>query len=688
MALCRAEDAPFSYCLRARTGTDAGKVAESCSFRVTAALAFTKARKADSHALFFYWAEPTDPAVFWEFVPAARDTSPTTTDMFQMAVAQCVYEHEQQRSQQSATDADLQPFLHTDEGDAGGGDQALAREQPLPDASSVTFRSAPAGFYVFDPSSNMFVQKEAGLVRLLISSAPQRPFEYVLHVVRAEDDHVCHWQRLDADATQHLDRASRSFIWCCFTDGARIWTYSLRFADTPAVLAAAHAYNQAAYEALNREKWGRLGAGDAAYLLDPMLDIDMADASDLPVERDLGGDESGGESGGEGDGSGSGSGSETEGEGASDSDSGHRRTRTRTHTHTTRTHTHTPEEQNQMLAVGFRTDRSFVSRGAAVEVFRHDADDRLGRVGELKVQDLQGRAFTPTTRMMLHQEDQSLLLMNAADQHRIYRMDLNRGAVVDEWLVHADAPITAIAPDSKYAQLTGQATFIGLNSSALFRVDPRLPGSKRVESETKSYAVRNQFSCAATTGAGEVAVASAKGEIRLFNRLDRRAKTLLPMFGDAIIGIDVTESGRYLLATCRAYLLLICTELEPGGALGFSTPMGARKPTPRRLQLRPEHVAFMGAPPAFTPARFSTGQAEERAIITSTGPFVITWNLRRVKQGHLYDYQIKRYDDRVVADNFRFGHDRSIVVAFPEHVSLLSKRSLGAPSPRTLGRDL
>ena len=47
----------------------------------------------------------------------------------------------------------------------------------------------------------------------------------------------------------------------------------------------------------------------------------------------------------------------------------------------------------------------------------------------------------------------------------------------------------------------------------------------------KQYVVKNEFSCGATTGKGELAVASSKGDIRLYDKLDKRAKTLLPGFG-------------------------------------------------------------------------------------------------------------------------------------------------------------
>lgn len=343
-----------------------------------------------------------------------------------------------------------------------------------------------------------------------------------------------------------------------------------------------------------------------------------------------------------------------------------------------------------MLSIGYKSDRSFVARGDSIGIFK-PGQDGLEYVTEAKITNPSKSRGSPAgfnlSKMMLHEGDESLLLMSPDAPSSVFKMDLQRGEVVEEWKVHDEAKITSMLPNSKYSQMTGESTFIGLNSNSIFRVDPRLSGTKRVDTEMKSYAVKNGFSCGATTGSGELAVASEKGEIRLFNKLDKRAKTLLPMFGDPILGVDTTENGKLILATCKTYLLLIDTEIPDGaGVTGFTKSMGGAedKPIPKRLQLKPEHVAYMGTAPSFTPARFSTGQSEERAIITSSGPYVITWNLRRVKQGHLYDYQIKKYEDTVVADNFRYGQDRSIVVTLPENVTLISKKSLSCPSPKTL----
>ena len=54
---------------------------------------------------------------------------------------------------------------------------------------------------------------------------------------------------------------------------------------------------------------------------------------------------------------------------------------------------------------------------------------------------------------------------------------------------------------------------------------------------------------------------------------------------------------------------------------------------------------------------------EENAIVTSTGQYVIAWDFAKVKKGNLDKYEIKKYEDNVVQDNFKFGDDKEIVRA-------------------------
>jgi hypothetical protein len=210
-------------------------------------------------------------------------------------------------------------------------------------------------------------------------------------------------------------------------------------------------------------------------------------------------------------------------------------------------------------------------------------------------------------QVTLHDQDTKMIMMNPTDPNSLYSMDIERGKVVEEWKVHEDVTVDHVAPDNKFAPTTREQTLVGASHNALFRIDPRLPGTKLVESQFKQYVSKNKFSGVATTAAGKLAVVSEKGDIRLFDSIGKNAKTALPPLGDPIIGVDVTADGRWIVATTRTYLLLIDTLIGEGryqGSLGFDRSFPATaKPIPRRLQLRNEHVAHMGHHVSFTPAR-------------------------------------------------------------------------------------
>lgn len=730
LTLERVPDVPFEFKLRiVELREDHGR-AHSASedaqmtFSLSSELGFLRSYTEEGEAAFSWKDDPhhlSHDRPTYEFVLTGAVTA-TTVEMFHFAVAQCIFSNRERKPHAEASDEDIQQLIvvsrdgdedeeRDEEGEGGrsrvggrDGNQdkdrskdgtkdrpkdgtkdrskdrgeappslapspapapgpALSEQKPS-EEEIVVFKSEPALFYVFDASTGIFVPRYGDrLHRAVITVDERRRSAQYLNIIDDEDASIPHRQSIDPDATLHTDRNSSSFIWCYFSPQGQPWTFSLRFSDPVGLMGMSNAMGQAIYEILNE---ARLAEEDRSYFMNQLTeDVEMTERGNEPYIADSDVDESDEE----GDGS----------EGEEDYEDGHEDgldyddAMSRT----------SRAEANRQLAVGYKHDRSFVSHGHSLSVFKHTADDSIQLHANIdRIQTKSGKTFSPT-KMMLHEEDRAMVLMNADDPGRLYKMDLEYGKVVEDWQVNPEGvttEITAILPDAKYAQMTSNPTFIGLSDSSLFRIDPRLRGSKRVESEMKQYAVKNHFTCGATTGAGELAVASAKGELRLFNKLDKRAKTLLPGFGDPIIGIDVTESGRWVIATCKTYLLFISTEIPGEDVLGFSRPMGANKPVPKRLQLKPEHIAYMNAPVSFTPARFSTGQSEERSIITSTGPYVVTWNLRRVKQGHLWDYQIRKYEDKVVADNFRYGQDRSIVVTLPHHVTMISKKSLATPS--------
>ncbi|KAI9239326.1 MAG: VID27 cytoplasmic protein-domain-containing protein [Podila humilis] len=327
--------------------------------------------------------------------------------------------------------------------------------------------------------------------------------------------------------------------------------------------------------------------------------------------------------------------------------------------------------KNSELAVGYK-DRSFVVRGSKVGVFGYGKSDGLKFHTTIKnLKNKAGNEIKPS-QVVLHEEDTSMVMLDPRNKHQAYKMDLEYGKIVEEWNLHGTSGVCRLIGDGKYAHTTQSKTMLGLAEDAIFRIDSRLPGGMIVENEKKQYSKGNKFLCGATSSNGSLAMASSK-DIMLFNKIGGIATVSIPTLGSPVIGIDVAGSGRWVLATCKEYIMLFDVLNSKNNALGFDRRFLADdKPVPIKLQLLPGHVAAMRAPVSFTPARFNTGaNEEEMQIVTSTGPYVITWNFRRVKLGHR-EYSMREYQQKVVADNFRYGQSRSIIVTLPDDVAAVS----------------
>ncbi|KEY65386.1 hypothetical protein S7711_04283 [Stachybotrys chartarum IBT 7711] len=526
------------------------------------------------------------------------------------------------------------------------------------------YATVSAELHLFDPQAGHFVLVDEAVVAVVSEVGT---WEYWLQV----DGQAKSWlgTPVVAEFNPVFDFEFLSFVFNHFSADGTARSWLLRFKDQPTLETFQQAVMQAIWERLNETKWAKIQEKEREYVLDAFGDLNMEDVPEEPEEQEEEEEES----------------TEDEGVRSDEYDS--------------------DEEQqelaegdiNSQLAVGYKNDRSFVVRGSKIGVFTHTPDNHLKFSTNIsKVTTPKGKLMDPK-KVMLHNGDRDMIIQNQIDPSKLYRMDIEHGKVVDEWNVHDDIPVVNFAPENKFAQMTGEQTFLGVSNNALYRVDPRLSGNKLVNSEMKQYASKNDFSSLATTEKGYIAVASNKGDIRLFDRLGIRAKTQLPALGDPIIGMDVSADGRWILGTTQNYILLVDAMQQGGkneGKLGFEKPFAAdSKPRPRRLALTPEHVAQFyhetGKTVSFTPAKFNTGEgAEETSIITATGPYIIEWNLKRVLRGTKAPYKIKRYEDDVKADDFKFGSDKNVIVALPNEVNMVAKQSFRKPTRESIMGDV
>ncbi|KAI9676893.1 MAG: hypothetical protein M1817_006732 [Caeruleum heppii] len=667
----------------------------------------------DNGEAVFAWRDLSgDPGDLYEFV-CDRSVEAATVGSFEMVAIQCQYERKYRKSRENATEQDLHQFSFSDQiipDTSRASEQVQAsptppRKKPEPKAVQTPTKekipsnssrkvakpvkeerptAAPmaakqpaateilakeaAELHLFDFSSGAFVLQDSSVVATVSEVGK---WQYWMQITSKDSgkDHL--GQPVVADINPVFNFEYLSFIFNHYTSDGSAFSWLLRFRDQETEERFQEGLMQALWEQLNETKWAKAKSDERDYVLEAFQDLTMADADGPRGEAEEEEEEA----------------EEVEDDGQRsehyDSDESEDDVVTRDD----------DGNVNSQLAVGYKHDRSFVVRGSKIGVFKHTPNNNLEFSTNIsKVETPKGKLFSPN-KVMLHAEDSNMILQNKNDPHSLYRMDLEYGKVVDEWKVHDDIPVDTFAPDKKFSQMTSEPTFLGLSRNALYRIDPRLAGNKLVDSELKQYVSKNDFSAAATTEKGHIAVASNKGDIRMFDRLGINAKTHIPALGEPIIGLDVSADGRWLLATCRTYLLLIDALQKDGknaGKLGFEKSFAKdSKPQPRRLGLQPSHVAQFqhetSAPLCFTPARFNTGlSSSETSIITATGPFIITWDLRKILAGRKDPYTIKRYGEEVKADNWRFGDDRNVIVALPNEVNMVAKRSFKKPTRESI----
>ncbi|KAI4127615.1 MAG: hypothetical protein LQ338_003110 [Usnochroma carphineum] len=662
----------------------------------------------------FAWRDLSgDPGDLYEFV-CDRSVPAGEVGTFEMVAIKCQYERKFRKPQEAATEKDLQQFNFTDQtipsASAISSPTTKAIDSPPPkpkaiedslakqtkkDMSSRTANTAKAKASdkevvptIAPPSASIPIATEIltkERAELHLFDFPSGTFILQDQSVTATVSEIGKWQYwlqisgsgrewlgqpVVADINPVFNFEYLSFIFNHYTDDGSAYSWLLRFKDQETEERFQEGLMRALWEQLNEVKWTKNTDDDRQYVLDAFQDLTMEDAEEAAKEaeeeEELESVEDDSQRSEEYDSD------ESAGEAVAKPDSG---------------------DINSQLAVGYKHDRSFVVRGSKIGVFKHTPNNNLEFSTNIsKVETPGGKLFSPK-KVMLHAEDTDMILQNEDNPNSLYRMDLEYGKVVDEWKVHDDISVKNFAPEKKFAQMTGEQTFLGLSHNALYRIDPRLSGNKMVDSDLKQYTSKNAFSTAATTEKGYIAVASEKGDIRMFDRLGLRAKTQLPALGDPIVGLDVSADGRWILATCRTYILLIDALQKEGkneGKLGFEKPFAKdSKPQPRRLTLQPAHVAQFQhetkAPLSFTPARFNTGvDDKETSIITATGPFIVTWNMKRVLAGRRDPYTIKRYEEEVKADDFKYGSDRNVIVALPNEVNMVAKQSFKKPTRESI----
>ncbi|KAK2956912.1 putative Vacuolar import and degradation protein 27 [Blattamonas nauphoetae] len=551
----------------------------------------------------------------------------------------------------------------------------------MPPESSLIHR-IPITFYILDIQQNKFVEVEKTCFLELFKST-QMPFSYALRVSKVDGEALI-WQSLTNEFVPEWRDAQNSLLWLCPV-GQTILSLAVRFLTVEAdVNKMKESLRRAMWEVRNRQPFEKCEDQDSITGAFSGMQIQVAPPPQADSEIDFAGYDEQYENKrlrasqirrlrnkqqrmGVSTDNLEESSSESESESESDDP---RSLRSGPAGKPAAAPKRTKTSKIRNVVLGAHNPRGFAMRDGEITVYNTDVDGTgqfgsldLPTTGTLQVVNKfdASKGFRPTAGI-LHNGEQQMLLLNKENAGKVSLYDLNKGVVVDTFEVSKDTNTTLDTLALNRKLHYDDPTFIGMNMMGYHVLDTRINGgvgdngTKAIgdENRQKMYAKSTdpRFTTVATTEAGQMALGSEKGVVRLYDAtLSKIAKTQLQVCDGGIIGMDVSKDGKWIICTTPILLFLVNTEFSKG--LGFDARMGQEKKESIELRLAIKDQMKMGGAVSFTPAKFDSSlTGQETLIVTTTGPYVVTWSLNGILSGKKTDYKIKRAPSTLVAGGF------------------------------------
>ena len=415
----------------------------------------------DNGEKVFAWQDLSgDPGDLFEFI-CDESIKPGEVSTFEIVAIECQYERKYRKPKETATDRQLQQFNFTaqpippasplasptvkaitgtptkpqtdmDAPAAAAKERAatkrsekqkVATRESTPTvappsaeipASREVFVKERAELHLFDFDSGSFILQDPSVVATVSETGT---WQYWLQITGSEKEWL--GQRVVADLNPVFNFEYLSFIFNHYTEDGSAYSWLLRFRDQATEERFQDGLMRALWEQLNETKWKKVDKDDQQYVLDAFQDLTMEDAAYEGEEEEEPAEDDGQRSEHYDS-------DESEDDVVTRDDDGN---------------------VNSKLAVGYKHDRSFVVRGSKIGVFKHTPNNNLEFSTNIsKVETPGGKLFSPD-KVMLHSEDQNMILQNRDNPNSLYRMDLEYGKVVDEWKVHDDIQVKSFAPD-------------------------------------------------------------------------------------------------------------------------------------------------------------------------------------------------------------------------------------------------
>lgn len=364
------------------------------------------------------------------------------------------------------------------------------------------------------------------------------------------------------------------------------------------------------------------------------------------------------------------------------------------------------DNEYTLMADCYKYDKTFAVKGKSIGIFKKDEEDSaIKHKSNFRVIDLEKDEFAPSRVMLRHQDDKLLMVKHTANENepdKVVEVDLVKQQVVAEYkpapkLEDVNIEIDNIIPITKYAnEDASQNLFAISNFRGIMCVDGRAKGGVTAPLDKLQYKGKTapNFTCAATTANGELVSGSVDGVLRFYNAVPglptskdkfapKTAKCKIPGLGRPIYAVDVSADGKWVVATCKDYLLVLKAETEDGVSIFASRANDGNKPHFHVLQLNEQDIKAIGGKQniTFQPARFNTGNDGETWIVTSTGNYLITWSFKKVNTKDEC-YVLKALPDVVNCEQFASvsssapGSAAPVIAVLPKEIRMEKREKI------------
>jgi hypothetical protein len=252
-----------------------------------------------------------------------------------------------------------------------------------------------AELYIYDARFDQFVRLNENVQVCLAALGSYRFGIFI----RGSLEEMILSQEIVVNSSPTFNKEHTSFVWNWFNNGKGPFSFSIKFNSTSDFENFKSIFSKCIYETLNQEDFEKVSKADqdwitSAYEEDTVMDdaFEEEEEEEIIAPRNLRGE------------------MEVEKNDFAELKM---------------------PERNSNLTVGYKGDRSYVFRGDKIGVFNHSDDSQLKFQTMIPhVKTLKGEYFSPR-KVLLHEQDTSMLMMDGKNDKKIFKMDLTTGKIVE-----------------------------------------------------------------------------------------------------------------------------------------------------------------------------------------------------------------------------------------------------------------